>query len=832
MDDQGCTVLTFAGAKGNLETVEYLVETLRCPLDPMENENYLQKKTAFHFAKKENKDVLRYLVSKGAKTNVIDQNDCSPLMVATLDANEESLKILLDLKCDVSQTNNFGRNCLSFASEHNKLPIVKELIAAGAEIDAVDKNGNTALHFAAENGNGTLDVVQFLLEKQADPNLKDNDGWNSLMFATSKGDVKIVKYLVSNKAETKIINKEGWSPLMIAVSIKNVELARYFVDLNCDPNIISTEGQNQSALTIAIENDQKEIIEFLVPKVDLKLTAFKAAENGDLKVLELLNLKGVNLNIVDQQQRSPLMLACVHEANLDVVTFLVLLGCDPNAINDQSQNCLHIASLNGNIKIVRHLISLKCDPNAISKDGHNALTISIHKQNHQTSEYLYSLLLDGTENMNEKDPSKRKIDIKNTLFLAMLKEELAVFKFLHSKEIDFNHSDETGWTLLLHACAKGKLAVVTRLVSLKCDPNITNNEFQTCLHIAALNGHLGIVRYLISIGCNPNALDQKKRLPLDLARETGQTLVFDYLKNISPQFYNEMRSLALQREYDNTSIILKLEDLIESITKENAIKSNIQRTRHEEDLSDLNNLQSVEKADIRKEHIIELKAQADRYEKQIKDFEGQLQNNDIEHSMELENQRTAHENQLQELYKQMNDKMLKYDKEIASMKLAHSKDVSKINRIHNQQITSQTLAHEKAKAALEQLHKQEQKKSRDEFAAAIADEQRKCEVKIENAKATYNMAIKVQQKTYDSASEKTLADHLAKLKEETVKVQRLELQISNEKTMKSFQFQKQIEDLQQQLKTEAESSKTSNVREVDCENELVCESNTALGGIR
>jgi uncharacterized protein len=68
---------------------------------------------------------------------------------------------------------------LVFAADHQRLPVIDELIAAGTPVDAFDKVwGRQALRIAAQNGRPAS--VRRLLERGADPNLRDKEGLTAL----------------------------------------------------------------------------------------------------------------------------------------------------------------------------------------------------------------------------------------------------------------------------------------------------------------------------------------------------------------------------------------------------------------------------------------------------------------------------------------------------------------------------------------------------------------------------------------------------------------------------------------------------------------------------
>jgi ankyrin repeat protein len=79
------------------------------------------------------------------------------------------------------------------------LPSVKKEIDKGANINAFDENGNTALHLSVINEK--LEIVKFLVERGANLNQKDKIGDTALANASALGNLEIVKYLIDKGAE-------------------------------------------------------------------------------------------------------------------------------------------------------------------------------------------------------------------------------------------------------------------------------------------------------------------------------------------------------------------------------------------------------------------------------------------------------------------------------------------------------------------------------------------------------------------------------------------------------------------------------------------------------
>src|SRR5258708_2044908 len=80
-----------------------------------------------------------------------------------------------------STNNNVVRSMLASASADGSLGVIEYLLANGADIDAADENGSTALMYAA--GHKRRAAMALLLKRGADPDLKDNKGRTASVYA-------------------------------------------------------------------------------------------------------------------------------------------------------------------------------------------------------------------------------------------------------------------------------------------------------------------------------------------------------------------------------------------------------------------------------------------------------------------------------------------------------------------------------------------------------------------------------------------------------------------------------------------------------------------------
>ncbi|CAK9100631.1 unnamed protein product [Durusdinium trenchii] len=137
------------------------------------------------------------------------------LVLAASCGHLEVVRLLLEAGADKDAADTDGSTALQFAAGkgHCHLKVVRLLLEAGADKDAADTDGSTALHFAARNGH--LKVVQLLREAGADKDAADTDGCTALGFAAYNGNghLEVVRSLPEAGTDT-----QGWTASTLATS--------------------------------------------------------------------------------------------------------------------------------------------------------------------------------------------------------------------------------------------------------------------------------------------------------------------------------------------------------------------------------------------------------------------------------------------------------------------------------------------------------------------------------------------------------------------------------------------------------------------------------------
>lgn len=100
------------------------------------------------------------------------------------------------------------------AAKDNELDTISKLLYAGVDVNVINSDGKSALHFASEYEN--TDVMYKLINAGADLNIRNNNGATPMYLAANNGKVYAVHILMSKGAETSIKNKAGNTPYDIA----------------------------------------------------------------------------------------------------------------------------------------------------------------------------------------------------------------------------------------------------------------------------------------------------------------------------------------------------------------------------------------------------------------------------------------------------------------------------------------------------------------------------------------------------------------------------------------------------------------------------------------
>jgi len=251
-----CTVLAFATLAGCRRTVpehdvlflqavqDGNLPRIQALLDSGANvnagweEGEALRKAVMH----EDVELIRLLLSRGAKVNVASWRGWTPLFDAVVrQDNQEIAELLLSHGADANHKDDAGHLLLHHSLGPSGRPGMAELlIAGGADIHALDREGRTAIRIAVEQGR--REALEMLLKKGAREDERGPRGQTLLHYAALRGHGSIATLLMAQGLDVNAKDDSGRTPLHGAAEENSLWVAEVLLNAGADPNAASDSG--------------------------------------------------------------------------------------------------------------------------------------------------------------------------------------------------------------------------------------------------------------------------------------------------------------------------------------------------------------------------------------------------------------------------------------------------------------------------------------------------------------------------------------------------------------------------------------------------------------
>jgi ankyrin repeat protein len=256
------------------DVIDVVFETGKFDINGVDNDGW----TPLHYAIiGTNLEInTRHLIGKGADPDIADKKGYTPLHYAAFNAKEieiETISLILE-------------------NQH-------------VDINHINKGGETDLHYAIKASNA--EMARCLLEKGADPTIRNTEGNNSFQLAALfLTDTHVLGLMLGNEKKIEIDerDKQGRTALHLAIATSNVTAARFLLSNGANPNVADEDGLTALHRAAKYVKDM-DIVELLLNHKDIDVHYLDYQGNNALyyakinmfghgkRIAKLLKEKGV-----------------------------------------------------------------------------------------------------------------------------------------------------------------------------------------------------------------------------------------------------------------------------------------------------------------------------------------------------------------------------------------------------------------------------------------------------------------------------------------------------------------------------------------------------------
>jgi ankyrin repeat protein len=498
------TPLHLAAYHGELKVARVLVEH-KADVDSQDNEG----KTPMYLLLEDSLrdevailDFARLLFEHLTDINIRTTNEWTLLHAAAFWGRSEIARMLLDHGTNPNLENKVGATPLHLVSEGNYnsqehgVRTVRLLLERGVDVNARSKNQCTAFLSAASSGR--LEIAQILLDHGADLNAENEWGETALhivsrgIYDSQEQGVGTARLLLERGVDVNTRQKDGWTSLHCAAFIGRVELTQLLLEHGANASI-ETKGC-ETALHIVSRGK------------------YNSQEQG-VGTARLLLERGVDVNARQKDSCTSLHWAA-FKGRLELTQVLLEHGASASIATNEGETALHIVSRGEydsqeqGVSTARLLLERGVDVNTQRKDGWT----SLHRAAFKGRVELTQVLLEHGANASiETKGGETALHIVSRGEYDSQEQGVSTAQLLLERGVDVNTRRKDSWTSLHWAALKGRVELTQLLLEHGANASIETKEGETALHMVSRGEYdsqeqgISTARLLLEHGVDVNA---------------------------------------------------------------------------------------------------------------------------------------------------------------------------------------------------------------------------------------------------------------------------------------------------------------------------------------
>lgn len=481
-------------------------------------------------------EAVRLLIEKGADVNKsVSDGGRETLLHIAVDRNHpEIVAVLLQAGADVNAVDYDGETPLHRAAL-NSPASVPLLISAGANVDAQDNIHDSPLHYAAECN--SLDTIAALIDAGATIDLPGYGGRTALFEAVFHENVEATELLlerganVNHRIKLSRSKADGETPIHVAALYANMEIMATLIDAGADIETKSVRGKK--AIDHAIHEKKTDLVIYLIKRGAEVPDLIDYAGKKSLWAQAELWYKGVKNADKVASDTNDLEQLCraIRQGKTEAVMVLLLKRrTNLNAFDKHGYAPLHWAALEGNIEIIAALLDFGAEMEVGTGKGSPAMQLAAWRfmLNTKRTEKGLPVAREATlEALRFLLKRGAKVDAVNEvgyslLHVAAQNGEIEIMQILLDAGADLELPDAHGKTPLFHAAGPAPYSydAVKFLIDCGAKINVRDKEHgRTPLHWAGLCRAFRIINAMLEAGADRNLKDDKGKTALGYARK-------------------------------------------------------------------------------------------------------------------------------------------------------------------------------------------------------------------------------------------------------------------------------------------------------------------------
>ncbi len=488
-----------------------------------------------------NVKIVRALIKAGA--DIHGEGIHGNMLTSAISADRLAVaKELIKAGVDVNAEPKFGSTALLTAVSERRAKFVLTLLGAGADIN--QKGTITCGDFGepevrVEGGCrithvpnppvaydstplivavrlGCADITKLLIKAGADLEAVDKEGFTALVYALKDNDQKMVKLLTDEGAKRpKYSEGSSEAAFMTAATQGDCQRLRELLAEGLDVNLqrgVADEARC-TALVCAAENGQADAVRLLLKAganvdekcgggSDNRTALMHAANKGQIETSRILVEAGASVVARDRSGKSPMHYAAVG-GQAEIIRDLAKAGAKADAMSKRGESPLMEAAGGGHVSAVKTLLELGADLNHVNKNGFNALAVAALGGH---AEVVKVLLNAGASVMPGGSSPLR--------YSASAGHKQVVDLLIRARS---GAKDLEDGVPLVNAALMGQTEIARALLNAGANPNQRDKEHFTPLMGAVRSRNMEIVKMLLESGAEVNATNSEGETALDLA---------------------------------------------------------------------------------------------------------------------------------------------------------------------------------------------------------------------------------------------------------------------------------------------------------------------------